>query len=457
MGIDPNLILGIKPAQIAQVDPLERYAKIAGLQSAMGQQDLQNLQLQGAQRGMADEDAARQATIESGGDMAKRRAALLTKGLYKQVDALDKTDRENRKLDSEIGAHTATADKARFETDMGKLQHGAALLSSATDPQSLDTVLRFGTLQGIFKPEAVDHIKQAVAQQGFSPQLMQSFANAGLKESERLKALHDQGTLRETARGHDITAGANAVTAANQPFAPSSAGPVAQAPVQAFQLEKAKKSAPVTNVSVSTEKKYGEQFASNIAKADSEMRDTALKAPDLAQRANQIRETLASGKIITGTGADIRLQVGKALNLAGASDAETIANTETLSTQLASNTLAAIKASGLGSGSGFSNADRDFLEKAVGGKITLEPQTIDRLATLAHKAAEQSAKKWGERVQQIPADALSGTGITTERVEVPPAFQPKPSGSGAPAQPAGRLRGVLTPNPDGSFTYGASR
>jgi hypothetical protein len=191
---------------------------------------------------------------------------------------------------------------------------------------------------------------------------------------------------------------------------------------KAFQLEKAKKSAPVVNVSQSTEKKYGEQFAGELAKADVAMRETALKAPDLAQRANQIKEVLSSGKVITGTGADYRLALGKALNLVGANDGETAANTETLAAQLARNTLDAIKASGLGSGSGFSNADRDFLEKAVGGKVNLQPETIDRLATLAHRTAEQSAKKWGERVKNIPSDALKGTGLDIEQIKVPPIY-----------------------------------
>lgn len=183
--------------------------------------------------------------------------------------------------------------------------------------------------------------------------------------------------------------------------------------------------APVTNVSVSTEKKYGEAFGGLIAQADTGMRDAAMKAPDLAERANRIKDVLASGRVITGAGADIRLSLGKALNLAGAGDKETIVNTETLVTSMAQNTLDAIKASGLGSGTGFSNADRDFLEKAVGGKITLEAGTIDRLANLAHRAAEKSAERWSTRVQSIPDSALQGTGISREPIKVPPLFAPK--------------------------------
>jgi hypothetical protein len=182
--------------------------------------------------------------------------------------------------------------------------------------------------------------------------------------------------------------------------------------------------APKTTVTVSqsTEKKYGEQFAGKIADSDVGLRDAAMKAPELAERANRMREILASGKVITGTGADIRLSIGKALNLVGASDADTVANTEALMTGMAQNTLDAIKASGLGAGSGFSNADRDFLEKAAGGKISLEAATINRLSELAHRSAQKSAERWNTRVNEIPKSAIEGTGLSTSPINVPPAY-----------------------------------
>jgi hypothetical protein len=146
---------------------------------------------------------------------------------------------------------------------------------------------------------------------------------------------------------------------------------------------------------------------------------------------------LASGKVITGAGADIRLSLGKAMNLVGAGDAETVANTETLVTQLAQQTLDAIKASGLGAGSGFSNADREFLQKAVGGLPSLEKTTLDRLATLAHRAAEKSAGRWNDRAKAIPKSAIDGTGLDVAPVTVPGLFTPKRS---TDVTPSGRTR-----------------
>lgn len=175
-------------------------------------------------------------------------------------------------------------------------------------------------------------------------------------------------------------------------------------------------------VTMSTEKKYGEQFAGKVAESDSAMLDAATKSPELADRSNRIKQVLASGKVITGYGADYRLALGKALGLGGASDGETIQNTETLSADLARNTLDAIKASGLGSGNGFSNADRDFLNKAAGGLITFEAGTLSRLADLSHRAATLSADKWNKRVKMIPGTALDGTGVSRDPIAVAPLF-----------------------------------
>ena len=187
------------------------------------------------------------------------------------------------------------------------------------------------------------------------------------------------------------------------------------------RLRREGKTSVSVTVPVNTEKKYGEAFAKNVADADVSLRDAAEKAPQLAERANRIKDILAKGNAITGFGADFRLGFGKAAALAGLEVAQdAAANTETLAAGLAQNTMDAIKASGMGGGTGFSNADRDFLEKAVGGKITLEPKAISRLADLAHRAASLTADRWTKRAAQIPKSAIEGTGIDTGPVRVPP-------------------------------------
>jgi hypothetical protein len=173
-------------------------------------------------------------------------------------------------------------------------------------------------------------------------------------------------------------------------------------------------------VNVSTEKKYGERFGGLIADADAAKLSAAESAPAAAANADRIIDLISTGKIITGTGANVRLQMAKALNLAGGNDSEKVRNTEVLISSLAETTLGAIKSSNLGAGQGFTNADRDFLEKAKAGQLTYDAKSLTELARLARLAAEKSAESWNTRVKKIPASALEGTGISTEPVIVPP-------------------------------------
>ena len=131
-------------------------------------------------------------------------------------------------------------------------------------------------------------------------------------------------------------------------------------------------------------------------------------------------DLISTGKVITGTGANARLQLAKALNLAGGTDSEKIRNTEVLVSSLAETTLGAIKSSNLGAGQGFTNADRDFLEKAKAGQLSYDAKSLTELARLSRLAAEKSADSWNTRVKQIPASALEGTGISSQPVIVPP-------------------------------------
>jgi hypothetical protein len=188
----------------------------------------------------------------------------------------------------------------------------------------------------------------------------------------------------------------------------------------------------VVNVTQSTEKKYGEAFGGKIADRDVALLDTATRAPELASNANRVLSILSQGNVFTGSAADIKLNMARALNLAGAGNDEKIANTEMLVSGLARQTLGAVKSSGLGAGQGFTDKDLQFLQDAEGGRITLNAQTIQRLAELSHTAADKSAATWNKRVKEIPKSATEGTGLSTEPVVIPKRF----GAAAAPTTPA---------------------
>jgi hypothetical protein len=102
--------------------------------------------------------------------------------------------------------------------------------------------------------------------------------------------------------------------------------------------------------------------------------------------ATRIGEALG-GDFAAARQAAMGAQKGLQVAAAGfATDKEKIANTEALVSNLAQQTLANIKQSGLGGGNGFSNADREFLQNATGGKIEMTELGLRKLVDLNRRS-----------------------------------------------------------------------
>ena len=174
-------------------------------------------------------------------------------------------------------------------------------------------------------------------------------------------------------------------------------------------LQKQSTHTPPVSVTVTTEKDYAGKIAGGLAERDLAAIDAAANAPDAIASSQRIRSILAKQAPITGTGADARLAIGKALYTAGLTRGDDVVATENLQRELSQATLKAIKSSGLGGGSGFSNADRDFLEKAAAGTIATNAQTLARVADLN----EQAARKQIDLGNVARARMRSAPGVST--------------------------------------------
>lgn len=304
-------------------------------------------------------------------------------------------------------------------------------------------------------PAAAPAANALVAPDARVQELRRKIVEYGSVNDPRLKAMADvyKAELNELVKPQVVSPGASVYRGGQAvftaPAAPSTLarlraemdalppGDPRRAEYQAL-IRKETTHAPGTTVNVSTEKKYGERFGGLIADADAAKLAAAEKAPEAAATADRVMDLIGTGKVITGTGANARLQIAKALNLAGGTDSEKIKNTEVLISSLAETTLGAIKSSNLGAGQGFTNADRDFLEKAKAGQLSYDSKSLAELARLSRLAAEKSAESWNIRVKQIPAAALEGTGISTEPVIVPK--RSAPAASNIPAAAIQALR-----------------
>lgn len=187
MPLDPNIILGLKPAQIQQQDPLEQYGKSLTLKNLM----LQNAQ---AEQGAGDEAAQREALISSGGDNDRYRALLAGRGQYKAVQAIDKFNLENKKTQSEIGKNDATAGEANYKTQIGKIEHVSSILSTAKDQPSWDNARR---VMAISFPGSEKGLPEQ-----FDPNVIQAHIAQGQTIAQRLTDQRAQEQAAETARSH---------------------------------------------------------------------------------------------------------------------------------------------------------------------------------------------------------------------------------------------------------------
>lgn len=410
MAVNPAIALGVKGIELQ--DPLAQYGRVMAIQQAQQQNALANMQMRQAEREVEQQNRLREflPTVT-----AENRNQLLGYGAAgRQVyESMLKGEKDLREADNAAANIAAT-----------RMKEARNLLPSVNTPESYAN-WRSYTLQHL--PGLASVIPEQYSQETVLKLMMDAD-----KALERHFVTQNLGGASQVVSMPKYGQGvAQVVPGSYAEDVPLPAN------VQAQKLQQSAASAPRFNLS--TEKKYGEQFAGLVAKSDVDLRNTAMSAPEVAATADRIIDLIDTGKVITGAGANYRLQLAKALNLAGGTDSEKIANTEMLISSQARVTMGAIKTSNLGAGQGFTNADRDFLEKAEAGQITYDAKSIRRLAELSRRVAEASAEKWNKRVQQIPASALEGTGVTTEPVIVPKRSVMKNSGKqpAADQAPAG--------------------
>jgi hypothetical protein len=176
---------------------------------------------------------------------------------------------------------------------------------------------------------------------------------------------------------------------------------------------------PATTVNVNTERSYFGNVAEGLAKSDASTIEAARSAPERVTSARRVLQTLQQNPI-TGTGAEIRLQIDKALSTAGLIDPSRTQATENLMSSLAAGTLDSIKTSGLGAGQGFTDKDREFLERAKSGNIQINAQTLADLARLNERAGLASIEKGNQTIKRLKkAPGMSGLQSQLEEIAVP--------------------------------------
>ena len=142
------------------------------------------------------------------------------------------------------------------------------------------------------------------------------------------------------------------------------------------------------------EKELGKQMGSRFV----ERRKDAVDAAKSLESANVAIDLLNKG-VITGTGANFILGVGKALKQIGLYDGEALSNTEAYYANQAKQVANIIKA--FGAGTGLSDADREYAEKAAAGKIVMTEESLRKIIDINARASMKVVNDFNKDAKPI--------------------------------------------------------
>lgn len=198
MPIDPNIIMGIKPVQIA--NPLEQYMQVQQIQQAQGQSRLQDLMWGEKQRDVAADRVAADA-MTSGGDVV---AALAKAGYGRRAV-------EQKKLSLEAMAKQADIDKTGAETQAKRIETAGKQLDLAgqafgwvkANPsvENAKAAINWLQEQGVYTPEhAARDIAKVDADPNNVAQLADMAFRAALSAKDQLPKIDTRnlGATTET-------------------------------------------------------------------------------------------------------------------------------------------------------------------------------------------------------------------------------------------------------------------
>ena len=203
----------------------------------------------------------------------------------------------------------------------------------------------------------------------------------------------------------------SSISAANHPFLPNGQPNPAY---QEFQLEKARRGASnvITNMPPQErafESKLGTEQADELVKG----RTAADDAAQIIRTVHQGRDILKSG-MVTGFGANAIVSIGQALKQAGVDFGtnDPVANAQAYTANMAGNVGKIIKQ--FGSGTGLSDADREYATKMAGGLITLDKAAIEKILDINERQARWVIERHNKRAEGI-------------RTNIPLVVQPPPA------------------------------
>lgn len=187
-------------------------------------------------------------------------------------------------------------------------------------------------------------------------------------------------------------------------------------------VERKAREADVANVAAGRAK----LFEGQAAALDKGLTDARQAAEINLPAIQTARSLLDSGKVKTGLGANWALGFGRALSASGLSESDGVAATQAFMAQAAKRVMGVIKM--LGSGSGISDADREYAAKAVGGNITMDEKSIRRILDIDERAQRAYITYHNKNVDRARSIFQTPDQEAFYRVEMPGSVQQAATG-----------------------------
>jgi hypothetical protein len=211
------------------------------------------------------------------------------------------------------------------------------------------------------------------------------------------------------------------------------------------QAEAEGRGTPLVQVSTGSkaEEAYATKVASLGAEEDTTLVATARKAPETIQKIDNTLRQIYSSPAITGAFADVIKGIERVRAKFGNQYAEgRVSASEVLDAMLGSEVFPMIGELGIGARGLDTIAEREFLRQVMTGTLSLDRNTIARLAEIRRNRVEKSVEDFNNRVDQRELDSFFGARRQKPfRVAIPPR-PARPSNMPAPPEsaPAGSIQ-----------------